>query len=175
LTDHEEKIDALREYVRLHREYQESRKAVAPFGGEMAKVIRTALKLSQRKLADSLGVTFSYISKVEKRTEPLPPDLAGKMIDMYDAGAETRTYNERCDQRGSERGERRDGMSEWISVKDRLPKQNYLIVLIAQEKAPAFVAQFRDGAFFALTDDAWDYRLRYVTHWQPLPGPPTPE
>ena len=60
-------------------------------------------------------------------------------------------------------------MSEWISVKDRLPggtKPTRVIICMQFENGKKFVGVqtwFR-GAFVADRD--------YITHWQPLPDPP---
>lgn len=62
-------------------------------------------------------------------------------------------------------------MSDWISVKDRLPK--------AEEKVLAYEAAFDSMSIaFRLPDtenyinDGDFYTLDAVTHWMPLPKPP---
>lgn len=60
----------------------------------------------------------------------------------------------------------------WIPVSERLPKQGYQFVLVAQNGASVIMAQFNEGFFYALGEDAWDFKLRHVTHWMPMPEPP---
>lgn len=73
-------------------------------------------------------------------------------------------------------------MSEWISVDVRLPAYGapVLIVVFGTVQNITF---FRDGAddvsdwfepFFFEHDDHMKIPLKNVTHWQPLPEPPTP-
>ena len=57
-------------------------------------------------------------------------------------------------------------MTDWISVKDRLPKNNSVVLYVDQLGA-MFVARFYDGKFYD------GYRLlRDPYHWMPLPEPP---
>lgn len=61
-------------------------------------------------------------------------------------------------------------MSEWISVKDRLPEENgrYLCIWEDCDKKNIDCVNFRDGFF------PWEELLgeRLITHWMPLPEPP---
>lgn len=77
-------------------------------------------------------------------------------------------------------------MSEWISVKDRLPEENQ-IVLTSCEQGKMFLLrkvseEFLGGTLF------WKYCCGYdkdlvdgesycyeITHWMPLPAPPKEE
>lgn len=69
-------------------------------------------------------------------------------------------------------------MSEWISVKDRLPKsgQDVLALGLDMGKGPGrhYGVLNWDGSGFFLVDDdegicnQWEY----ITHWKPLPEPP---
>jgi Predicted transcriptional regulator with C-terminal CBS domains len=70
-------------YCESYRAYQSYRALVAPFSGECVRYIRKELNLSQRGLAVLCGVTFTYICKVEKRLEPIAPELGQKMLDLY--------------------------------------------------------------------------------------------
>lgn len=64
-------------------------------------------------------------------------------------------------------------MSEWISVKDRLPEKN-TVVLVYFVKG---ILQLVDTAFFVSKSRWIDGDLRnwddeFITHWMPLPAPP---
>lgn len=67
-------------------------------------------------------------------------------------------------------------MSEWISVKDKLPELNFCWYLITTEDMTtmAFFEKDEDGSIYWLCHNDnkdksdWDN----VTHWQPLPPPP---
>lgn len=73
-------------------------------------------------------------------------------------------------------------MSEWISVKDRLPSDEYdwmLISPVAQESPKLrlipMVAERRKGRWASQEDDSGDIEKWLhiiVTHWMPLPDPP---
>lgn len=63
-------------------------------------------------------------------------------------------------------------MSEWVSVKDRMPPEETDVLVFCQ-KDPMIgytVAGFFYGAWksFETEDDTWGV----VTHWMPLPDPP---
>jgi hypothetical protein len=57
----------------------------------------------------------------------------------------------------------------WVSVEDRLPESDgeYLIVLSNQDNRVTCRCYFGYGH--------WDAIKKYVTHWMPLPLPPTGE
>lgn len=58
-------------------------------------------------------------------------------------------------------------MSEWISVKDRLPENNNpILVYMPEEKG-----WLRYGISIGIIDDGTDDKDE-VTHWMPLPLPP---
>lgn len=59
---------------------------------------------------------------------------------------------------------------EWISVKDRLPKNNE-IVIICTDKNFIYAGELIGDTWF-LDNDSW---TATVTHWMPLPQPPTQE
>ena len=64
-------------------------------------------------------------------------------------------------------------MSEWISVKDRLPVQ-YTPVLccdvngICQDERDPVISAYCDGIWI----EPWGKKEYIITHWQPLPEPP---
>ena len=58
-------------------------------------------------------------------------------------------------------------VQEWISVKDRLPKDDE-IVIICTEKGFVYAGELIGDAWF-LDNDSW---TESVTHWMPLPEPP---
>lgn len=71
----------LRDYVRLHDEYQEIRGAIDEHGGKKAKELRKEAALSLRKFAAELGVSPSYLSKIENNHIPLAAGMAKKMLE----------------------------------------------------------------------------------------------
>jgi len=66
-------------------------------------------------------------------------------------------------------------MSEWISVKDRLPQEDDP-VLVWDIASP--YSEFVDIGYYdphSAPDTGWrcnEYMNRSVTHWMPLPEPP---
>ena len=65
-------------------------------------------------------------------------------------------------------------MSEWISVKDKLPKFDYVTVIVAV--MPKFGG---DEIHMACTESgSWNVlsangnHADFITHWMPLPEPP---
>lgn len=58
---------------------------------------------------------------------------------------------------------------EWISVKDRLPKEN-CIVVFSHSIRGYFAGVFRHGKFTETLDDCEFFDE--ITHWMPLPKPP---
>jgi hypothetical protein len=62
-------------------------------------------------------------------------------------------------------------MSEWISVKDRLPANRTSVLVWCPERRNKYTAYWADGewthfaGFFSFVEEE-------VTHWMPLPEPP---
>lgn len=75
-------------------------------------------------------------------------------------------------------------MSEWIKCVDRLPEWDEVFVLAygtseASTQPSVMVGYFKHGWWFELNNGDYidggygdDYKA-FVTHWQPLPAPPT--
>jgi hypothetical protein len=57
-------------------------------------------------------------------------------------------------------------MSEWISVNDRLPEKNQLVLIYAPDTDQL---KIRIGLF---DKEINIYHNLGITHWQPLPEPP---
>ena len=78
-------------------------------------------------------------------------------------------------------------MSEWISVADRLPDPDgaiqyrtlYPVVLVCLSNGEPGLAIYtddiNDGRFtWVHWDEYYNYAPDEITHWMPLPDPPTP-
>ena len=65
---------------------------------------------------------------------------------------------------------------EWISVKDRLPDEETFCLVIAPQSFPKncimLVAEFVYGTFYSESSEC---AMDDVTHWMPLPNPPSNE
>jgi hypothetical protein len=68
--------------------------------------------------------------------------------------------------------------SKWISVKERLPEENELVLAYGLDygKGPGkhyVVAERRFDKFYYIDSNGIELeRLDYITHWMPLPEPP---
>jgi hypothetical protein len=68
-------------------------------------------------------------------------------------------------------------MDNWISVKDRLPKQNELVLCynIQRPKREPFIGRYLGGSY---SETVYAFLSVHrgcsvgTTHWQPLPEPP---
>ena len=58
-------------------------------------------------------------------------------------------------------------VQEWISVKDRLPKPTYCVLVVGAYSEMAIDALGTDGEWMGMVED--------ITHWMPLPKPPKEE
>lgn len=56
---------------------------------------------------------------------------------------------------------------EWISVKDRLPEIKQGVIVWLSEKG------FNEHNVAKTTYDKYGFNLSNVTHWMPLPTPPS--
>ena len=67
-----------------------------------------------------------------------------------------------------------DGASEWISVKDRLPEYDQIVLCYKADRGVRvgkhLNATYADGVS-AFMDCIWNYAFG-ATHWMPLPMPP---
>lgn len=61
---------------------------------------------------------------------------------------------------------------EWIPVSERLPKDGNTIVLTLAKVKEVFLLSF-DEYWFSPFDESGDEFQLQVTHWMPLPPPPT--
>lgn len=69
-------------------------------------------------------------------------------------------------------------MSKWISVNERLPKKDELVLAIANGKPANNITLVDAYELGKYTDEGWiidewpEWRDAKVTHWMPLPEPP---
>jgi len=61
-----------------------------------------------------------------------------------------------------------ESMSEWISVKDKLPEPMKAVLIISKSTGIPFF----DGIAIDWVRDGKFNRFKKVTHWMPLPAPP---
>lgn len=81
-------------------------------------------------------------------------------------------------------------MSEWISVKDRLPEHDTDVLVFAEGKHEAFIGEsvitithIGNHKFWPDSPDHWEWVSPWqyfmtdyeITHWMPLPKPPERE
>ena len=59
----------------------------------------------------------------------------------------------------------------WISVKDRLPEKEWLYIVCKTVRGHriSFEARWEGNTWLSVVENK---RLKYITHWQPLPMPP---
>jgi len=60
--------------------------------------------------------------------------------------------------------------NKWVSVKVALPDNDQKILFYSQD-GDTIKGMYRDELWFF--DTGWEYENSPVTHWQPLPTPPT--
>ena len=84
--------DAKTELLRLIGEYGEAREAIGMRFGEKIRELRKAKLLGQRALADMVGVSFTYVSKVENEKLDFgdypSEDLIRRLAEALDADAD---------------------------------------------------------------------------------------
>jgi Helix-turn-helix. len=81
MTIHQYATQTIQSYIAAFDTYAERRQEVQAFGGEWARGVRGTV--SVRKFAVLLGVTPSFLSKVENGREPLSADLARKLLELH--------------------------------------------------------------------------------------------
>lgn len=95
----------------------------------------------------------------------LPTAAHGRTFSKYQAG----TYRLQHVHDAWQTWQARASQAEWVSVKDRLPDTE-TTVLVCTERGHIFTSWASDVDVFWFYDEEEDDR---VTHWQPLPAPPT--
>lgn len=70
-------------YVRHYDNYREARAEIIKSGGEIVKDWRETTGLSVRKFALLIGISPAVLSKVERGLEPLPPEVARRILEMH--------------------------------------------------------------------------------------------
>lgn len=83
MTDYQDVLKTVQSYIDAHDTYTERRREIQAFGGKWVRWVRTVQKVSVRKFAVLLGVTPSFLSKVENGHEPLSADLARKLLELH--------------------------------------------------------------------------------------------
>jgi hypothetical protein len=66
-------------------------------------------------------------------------------------------------------------MSEWISVKDRLPDYVQQVLVYRTECFVCEVMEYRNGSWNIWNGeyfDSFNSEFNDITHWMPLPEPP---
>ncbi len=59
----------------------------------------------------------------------------------------------------------------WISIKDRLPENNQIIVFIVENRIVPLAGNYLNGKFRESLD-LWGFADELITHWMPLPELP---
>ena len=67
--------------------------------------------------------------------------------------------------------------NEWVRVEERLPEDGQ-IVLFHEKSGFVYCAEYNSGSklmppYWSIDNDCWE--AEDVTHWMPLPAPPTKE
>lgn len=65
-------------------------------------------------------------------------------------------------------------MSEWISVKDRLPAAGVEVIALSPKFNEYMIGQVKEHSV-GIVCEFEDFILCDVTHWMPLPEPPVEE
>lgn len=65
--------------------------------------------------------------------------------------------------------------NEWISVKDRLPYDIFDWVLVFADGAMSTLGYTKDNGFYEVHPIKTQVNINKITHWMPLPNPPTGE
>lgn len=63
-------------------------------------------------------------------------------------------------------------MSDWISVKDKLPDDVFDFVIAYADGAMSTIGYSRDSGFYEVYPIKTQLVIGDITHWMPLPAPP---
>lgn len=63
-------------------------------------------------------------------------------------------------------------MSEWISIKDRLPNPIFDFVLACADGAMSTIGYREENGFYEVYPIQTQIDIQMITHWMPLPEPP---
>jgi DNA-binding transcriptional regulator YiaG len=74
---------AIADYVSLYEAYHRTRDEIREKGGTLARELRRDTRLSLNKFAAALGVSPSYLSKIENGHSPLGAEIAKKMLEVH--------------------------------------------------------------------------------------------
>lgn len=76
-------------------------------------------------------------------------------------------------------GERAGGETAWVSVADRLPERGQVVLVVEDGQVTTNFIPYILKGFESIPhyrdSYRWSHGNSYVTHWQPLPSPPTAE
>ena len=63
-------------------------------------------------------------------------------------------------------------MKDWISVKDRLPEHDSLVLIYSKNGIEMVVYNGIDSCWDDSTGDDYYRDIDWATHWMPMPEPP---
>ena len=70
-------------------------------------------------------------------------------------------------------------MSEWISVKDRLPEEGQSVAFVVRGDDPLYKGRVLGGNYIRICAGVSEFchpgRSYFASHWMPLPPPPDEE
>ena len=98
----------------------------------------------------------------------------GNALSQYEIADDTvgfiNNYFEKSEERLIEKLSITPPLTEWISVKDRLPEESELYIILA-DNIP-YIARFYPNR--TIKDEIWGskYDWHKPTHWMPIPPPP---
>ena len=64
-------------------------------------------------------------------------------------------------------------VNQWISCKDKMPEHGVTVLIYAGNHMIMLAWYDKDMEYFYICDSDYKYNPLDVTHWQPLPEPPT--
>ena len=71
-------------YIQAAEDYESWRVEVRTMGGEYARLVRVSRNLSLNKFAAKIGVSASWLSKIERGLEILPVSVAEKLLQVIE-------------------------------------------------------------------------------------------